>query len=98
MTEQLPTIESLDEAAQVAGYLGWKHVERQTAMPHTTKKSIIAHARTLDKLHNRTPVDPDVEAVKRILSVWSGVPEQHIETGNRFMCTLTQYKKEIGRD
>ena len=55
MTDQLPTIESLDEAARAAGWHSWGnggHVHISTRL------SIIAHARTLDELHNRTPVDP----------------------------------------
>lgn len=90
MTDQLPTIESLNEAARAAGCNSWERGE-----PHSlvARFSIIAHARTLDTLHNRTPVDPDVEALERVLQGWYGYDRQRCGDGN-FHTALAQYKAE----
>ena len=45
--------------------------------------------------HERPPVDPDEEAVKRILC--AALPS-HAFTSGVLAAALAQYKKEIGRD
>ena len=61
-TDELPPLEYLDVAANLAGWGDWAkakaaHVWSQTSRPY---KSIIAHARTLQKLakYEPLPVDP----------------------------------------
>lgn len=53
MTE--PTQESLNEAAVLSGYTNWAKADQLASW---AKRCIIAHARTLDKLLGREPVDP----------------------------------------
>ena len=61
-----PTQESRDAAAQAAGFADWDQAD--TCGLERTNKSITAHARTLDKLHGRTPVDPLVLEAREILA------------------------------
>lgn len=91
MTDTMPTRESLDEAARLSGAADWFNVP----LTGLASKAIIAHARTLDKLHKREPVDPDADAVKRILEAWS---QYEIGTDTKdFASALDQYKQEKAR-
>jgi len=68
MMEPMPTTESLDEAVKAV----WPHHAWKTAPScagfEWLESCFIAHARTLDKLHNREPVNP-IEAA--IMGMWS---------------------------
>ena len=56
MTDELPPLEYLDAAANLAGWGDWDAVTEQVS----ARDSIIAHARTLERLakYEPKPVDP----------------------------------------
>lgn len=66
--ETLPTTESLDEAVSTLAFDFWPN---WAAFSHASRsnvlcQSVIAHARTLDKLHGRTPIDPDLAEAREV--------------------------------
>ena len=67
MTE--PTLESRNEAARAVGYKDWDDAHRNSFI--STRKSIRAHALTLDELHGRKEVS-EAEAFYRELITVSG--------------------------
>jgi len=48
--------------------------------------------------HEQPPVDPDVEAVKRILAKWYVYDSVDIHENAALTRAVAQYKKEIARD
>jgi len=73
---QMPTTQSLDEAAQAAMSTNWAVAKR--ADFQTINVSIIAHARTLDTLHKREPVDPALTLIETLWGV-NGKPKDMLK-------------------
>jgi hypothetical protein len=68
-----PTQESLDEAARAAGFDNWQKCHDTN--PNHAFASTLAHAHTLDQLHDRKPpVDPMAELLAEIAKVWATKP------------------------
>jgi hypothetical protein len=76
-TEELPPIEFLDMAAKAAGYWDWVDAPSHTGY---VRQSIIAHARTLQKLaaHDPSimPIDPDQECLAAAVRAWGCLEHQ----------------------
>ncbi len=70
MSEQLPTSVSLDEAAKAAGRLNWQYDCGGELLTTAARNSIVAHARTLDLLHGRKPLDPIEAAIQGAWDEW----------------------------
>lgn len=86
MTEQLPAQWALDMAAKEAGWRDWAQIENAGVLPSSFAKSIIAHARTLERLAKYrpelVPVDPDWADLVAIFRAWGSSCAKRIEDGN----------------
>jgi hypothetical protein len=97
VTEELPPIWALDKAAKAANYGCWSDFNM---IAHSlARHSIIAHARTIAQ-YEQPPVDPDEEALLRVIDVWMAIPghDDDWRTSRDWPATLAQFKKELGRD
>ena len=98
MPEQLPETRFLDMAAKAANFPNWEGASGRFGYPigHTTTNSIIAHARTLERLAKHepdiVPVDEDRAAARRIYN--AGLGERGIDRDVLDRMTA-QFKAEL---
>ncbi len=88
MTE--PTLESMNEAAQAAGFRDWNGIGY--GQGHSTRNSVIAHALTLDELHGRKEV---IEAAEFWASLYESVGNSLFAHNIRSDHTHPFYRKAI---
>jgi len=65
MINEMPTRQSLDEAAKAAGYRDWEDDLRAPDVLTVADMSIIAHARTLDNIHQRKHIEATTDDFKK---------------------------------
>ena len=105
MTEELPPLWALDMAAEKAGFGNWKlFADLTTYFPgHSTYNSIIAHARTLERLAKHepdiVPVDEDRLALARVFRAMKAtLTAERFEKGDLIyddQAALAQFKAEL---
>ena len=100
MTEELPPLVFLDMAAKAAGYTNWHNAHDYA--DSDAHRSIIAHARTLERLAKHepdiVPVDEDEEALVRFLVNGMGWSERLLVDWRGLTCwpeALAQFKAEL---
>lgn len=78
-----------DEARQKGLAPGWNWSDDGHRYPVTTVAKLVMQ-------HETAPVDPDEEAVKRILDAWGGIGWDFAEYPNQLARAVSQYKQEKG--
>lgn len=78
-TEPLPTTESLSEAIAAAGspINNWDRFKLYYSATSSARQSVLAHARTLDRLHGRTPIDPDLIEAREVCARYFEAKDRH---------------------
>ena len=101
MTEELPPLVFLDMAAKQAGRSNWAECACQAL--GNEGRSIIAHARTLERLAKHepdiVPVDEDVDRLIAIIKLWDGSfsdwSRDQFTDDHEFHAALAQFKAEL---
>lgn len=76
---------------------GWHGLGPQTLAARYGSYGAFAALCDMILKHEKPPVDPDVEALIRVLTKWHGQRDHDFADWADFPATLAQFKRELGR-